>query len=170
MLREFAARHFPEGCEATMSLKACMFTNTPDRHFVIDLHPVYPQVSFCAGFSGHGFKFASVIGEIMADLAERWESRHNIEFFRLERLTGAPRQHLGRQTQPTLNDPMLTRHSPNLARVGRGEPRRRVEPQRPGQHRLGQRLPHHRHHRERAYDYYESTLPEEGVGAIRPFW
>lgn len=165
MLREFAARHFPEGCEATMSLKACMFTNTPDRHFVIDLHPVYPQVSFCAGFSGHGFKFASVIGEIMADLAERAESRHNIEFFRLERLAGASRQRLGRQTPPVLNDPMLTRHGANLRSAGRSESQRRGEPR-----RLGQHLPRHPHRSERSYDYYESTLAEEGVGAIRPFW
>jgi glycine/D-amino acid oxidase-like deaminating enzyme len=50
-----------------MSLAVCMFTNTSDNHFVIDLHPDYPQVSFASPCSGHGFKFASVIGEIMAD-------------------------------------------------------------------------------------------------------
>ena len=160
-----------------MSLKACMFTNTPDRHFVIDLHPVYPQVSFCAGFSGHGFKFVSVMGEIMADLAERGESRHNIEFFRLERLAGAPRQRLGRQTAPVLNDPMLTRYGANLRGAGRGEAQRRGEPHRYGQHPLGRRLPsrpmssaRHPQRGERFYDYSESTLAEDGVGAIRPFW
>jgi len=71
-----------------MTLKACMFTNSPDRHFIIDLHPQYPQVSFAGGFSGHGYKFASVIGEVMADLAERQESRHNITLFNIARLTG----------------------------------------------------------------------------------
>lgn len=45
-----------------------MYTNTPDEHFVISLHPEYPQVAIAAGFSGHGFKFASVVGEILADL------------------------------------------------------------------------------------------------------
>jgi sarcosine oxidase len=85
MLREFAARYFPDGCGPTMSLKACIFTNAPDGHFIIDLHPDYPQVSFASACSGHGFKFASVIGEIMADLAERGETRHNIELFRVER-------------------------------------------------------------------------------------
>jgi sarcosine oxidase len=88
LLREFAERYFPEGAGPTMTLKACMFTNTVDKHFIIDLHPDYPQVSFAAGFSGHGFKFASVIGEIMADLAERGMSRHYLELFRTDRFTG----------------------------------------------------------------------------------
>lgn len=88
MLREFAARYFPDGAGPVMTLKACMFTNSPDKHFIIDLHPQHPQVSFAAGFSGHGYKFASVIGEVMADLAERQDSRHDIRLFSLARLTG----------------------------------------------------------------------------------
>jgi sarcosine oxidase len=88
VLREFADRYFPEGAGPTLSLVQCMFTNTPDHHFIIDVHPQYPQVSFTSPCSGHGFKFASVIGEIMADLAERGETRHNIKFFRLDRFAG----------------------------------------------------------------------------------
>jgi sarcosine oxidase len=88
MLREFAARYFPDGAGPVMTLKSCMFTNSPDKHFIIDLHPEYPQVSFAAGFSGHGYKFASVIGEVLADLAERRDSRHDIRLFSLARLTG----------------------------------------------------------------------------------
>lgn len=88
VLRDFASRYFPEGAGPTMMLKACMFTNSPDKHFIIDLHPEYPQVSFAGGFSGHGYKFASVIGEVMADLAERQDSRHNISLFNIARLTG----------------------------------------------------------------------------------
>ena len=45
----------------------CMYTMTPDEHFIIDAHPEYPQVSLAAGFSGHGFKFSSVVGEILSD-------------------------------------------------------------------------------------------------------
>jgi sarcosine oxidase len=97
-LRDVTARYFPDACGATMSLKSCLFTNSPDRHFILDLHPLYPQVSFAAGFSGHGFKFASVIGEVMADLAERGSSRHNIELFRLDRFTGQA----GRERRPLL--------------------------------------------------------------------
>ena len=69
-----------------MNLQTCMFTNTPDNHFVMDLHPDYPQVAFASPCSGHGFKFASVVGEIMADLAEKGMTRHPIGLFRLERL------------------------------------------------------------------------------------
>jgi glycine/D-amino acid oxidase-like deaminating enzyme len=58
-----------------MAMKTCLFTNSPDEHFVLDLHPDYPHVSIAAGFSGHGFKFASVVGEIMADLALAGQSQ-----------------------------------------------------------------------------------------------
>jgi sarcosine oxidase len=82
-----------------MDLQTCMFTNTPDHHFVIDLHPDYPQVSIASPCSGHGFKFASVVGEIMADLAEKGFTRHDIGLFRLDRLR---RQATGYQSsQPT---------------------------------------------------------------------
>jgi sarcosine oxidase len=47
----------------------CLYTMSPDHHFVLGLHPNHPQVAIAAGFSGHGFKFASVVGEILADLA-----------------------------------------------------------------------------------------------------
>lgn len=87
LLRDFAERYFPDGCGPTMDLQTCMFTNTPDNHFVIDLHPDYEQVSFASPCSGHGYKFASVIGEVMADLAETGLTRHDISLFRLDRLT-----------------------------------------------------------------------------------
>ena len=70
LLRAFARRYFPEGAGPTLMLKACMFTNTPDRHFILDHHPAHPEVSIAAGFSGHGYKFCSVIGEVMADLVQ----------------------------------------------------------------------------------------------------
>lgn len=87
LLRSFAADLFPLGNGPTMSLKTCMFTNSPDEHFIIDLHPEYPQVSFAAGFSGHGYKFASVISEIMANLATERSTSHDIDLFRMARFT-----------------------------------------------------------------------------------
>lgn len=87
LLRRFVERYFPEAAGPTMALKTCMFTNSPDEHFLIDLHPAYPQVSFAAGFSGHGFKFASVVGEIMADLAEHGATNHDITPFQLARFS-----------------------------------------------------------------------------------
>ena len=85
VLRQAVARYFPEANGPTLSLKACMFTNTPDEHFIIDALPGSPNVFVAAGFSGHGFKFCSVVGEIMADLATRGETDHDISLFRLNR-------------------------------------------------------------------------------------
>jgi sarcosine oxidase len=88
LLRAFARRYFPEGEGPTLMLKACMFTNTPDRHFILDRHPAHPEISIAAGFSGHGYKFCSVIGEVMADLVQDERGRHDIGFFRLGRFAG----------------------------------------------------------------------------------
>jgi hypothetical protein len=54
----------------------------------VDLHPDFPQVSFASACSGHGYKFASVIGEILADLAQRRNCRHDISLFALSRFGG----------------------------------------------------------------------------------
>ena len=85
ILRRFISRYFPLAAGPVLALKTCMYTNTPDEHFIIDVLPSCPQVSVAAGFSGHGFKFASVIGEIMADLAQHRETQHDISLFRLDR-------------------------------------------------------------------------------------
>lgn len=90
LLRQFVARYFPDGAGATLMLKTCLFTNSPDEHFILDLHPEHPRVALAAGFSGHGYKFCSVVGEIMADLVERGQTGHDIEFFRLGRFAGSP--------------------------------------------------------------------------------
>jgi sarcosine oxidase len=74
VLRTAIRSYFPDADGPTMAMKTCLFTNSPDEHFVLDLHPDFPQVSIAAGFSGHGFKFASVVGEIMADLAMTGQS------------------------------------------------------------------------------------------------
>jgi sarcosine oxidase len=60
---------------------ACMYTTTPDHHFVIAPHPEHPQVTAACGFSGHGFKFVPVVGEILADLATEGTTRHPIALF-----------------------------------------------------------------------------------------
>jgi sarcosine oxidase len=60
---------------------ACMYSMTPDEHFIIDAHPEYPQVTLAAGFSGHGFKFSSVAGEILSELATMRKTGKNIALF-----------------------------------------------------------------------------------------
>ncbi len=85
VLRSAVERYFPKANGTTMTLKTCMFTNTPDEHFIVDLLPGNTQVAVAAGFSGHGFKFASVIGEILADLAITGETKHNIDLLKIDR-------------------------------------------------------------------------------------
>ena len=84
-LRAFAERYFPDGAGPTLALKTCLFEPSPDEHFLIDRHPESPAAVVGAGFSGHGYKFCSVVGEILADLALDGETRHDIELFRLDR-------------------------------------------------------------------------------------
>jgi sarcosine oxidase len=64
----------------------CMYENSPDRHFLIDHVPEHPRVLFAGGFSGHGFKFASVVGEILADLVTTGRTTSDADFLRLDRL------------------------------------------------------------------------------------
>jgi sarcosine oxidase len=84
-LRTFAERYFPDGAGPTIMLKTCLFEPSPDEHFLIDAHPESAHAVLGAGFSGHGFKFCSVVGEILADLALDGETRHDIGFLRLSR-------------------------------------------------------------------------------------
>jgi sarcosine oxidase len=89
VLRDGIARYFPDANGPTLAMKTCLFTNSPDEHFILDLHPEFPQVSMAAGFSGHGFKFAPVIGEIMTDFAiDGGCSRWDLDLFRLGRFNG----------------------------------------------------------------------------------
>lgn len=85
VLREGIRRYFPDADGPTMAMATCLFTNSPDEHFILDTHPELPQVCLAAGFSGHGYKFASVVGEIMADLVTAGESRLDLGLFRLGR-------------------------------------------------------------------------------------
>jgi sarcosine oxidase len=69
---------------------ACLFTNTPDEHFILDTLPGFPEVIVASPCSGHGYKFASVVGEILADLAMNKRPRFDISLFRIGRfLEGA---------------------------------------------------------------------------------
>jgi sarcosine oxidase len=63
----------------------CMFTNTPDRDFIVDFHPSYPQVLVSSACSGHGFKFASALGEVHADLLTTGAPRFDLSPFRIDR-------------------------------------------------------------------------------------
>ena len=96
LLRVFVERYLPAGAGPTAALKTCLFENSPDEHFLLDLHPDCQQAVVAAGFSGHGFKFCSVVGEIVAELALAGETRHDIAFLRLTRVAGG-----GESTEPS---------------------------------------------------------------------
>ncbi|HSA54904.1 MAG TPA: N-methyl-L-tryptophan oxidase [Gemmatimonadaceae bacterium] len=85
-LHAFVGRYFPGGAGPLLKSSVCMFTNTPDEHFLIDRLPDAPQVVIVSACSGHGFKFTSVIGEIVADLVQRDFTAHDIALHGLSRL------------------------------------------------------------------------------------
>lgn len=72
--------------------KVCLYTLTPDEHFAIGIHPLHESVVIAGGFSGHGFKFCSVVGEIVADLATDGRTRHAIAFLAPDRFARKDRE------------------------------------------------------------------------------
>jgi sarcosine oxidase len=88
ILRAFAERYFPEGAGPTSSLKVCLFENTPDEHLLLGLHPEHENVVVAGGGSGHAFKFASVIGELVAQLVAGESPRLDISLLSPERFAG----------------------------------------------------------------------------------
>jgi sarcosine oxidase len=63
----------------------CLYTNTPDGHFLIDRHPASPRVTLASPCSGFGFKFASAIGEALAELALDGSARQDVAAFSIAR-------------------------------------------------------------------------------------
>ena len=78
-------RFLPDADGPLVSLRICMYTSTPDKHFILDRHPLHGRVVIACGFSGHGFKFCPVIGEALADLALHDKSDLPIGFLGLSR-------------------------------------------------------------------------------------
>jgi sarcosine oxidase len=84
-VEQFLLEYLPHVSMRNTDFATCLYTLSPDRHFVLDLHPRHPQVSFAAGLSGHGFKFASVLGEALADLSQHRNTRLPIGFLSSQR-------------------------------------------------------------------------------------
>lgn len=87
-MRAAIAGRMPSLNGPLLDARTCMYTNTADGHFVLGPHPRYPQVAVAAGFSGHGYKFATVVGEILANLARDGATRHPIGLFSPVRFAG----------------------------------------------------------------------------------
>jgi sarcosine oxidase len=85
------SRNLPDGDGPTLSVRICLYTMSPDEHFIIDRHPGHERVTVASGFSGHGFKFASVVGEVLADLALEGKTALPAGFLGLERFSAGRR-------------------------------------------------------------------------------
>jgi sarcosine oxidase len=87
-VRAFLRRRMPAADGPLANASVCLYTNTPDEAFVIDRHPAGPGVAFASACSGHGFKFAPLVGDILADLATVGSTTWPIAAFRADRFGG----------------------------------------------------------------------------------
>lgn len=90
-VRDFLRLYLPDVNGPLRHGQTCIYTLTPDRHFLIDLHPDFPNVAIAGGFSGHGFKFASAVGEVLADLVDTGQTSWPIGMFSFARLAASER-------------------------------------------------------------------------------
>jgi N-methyl-L-tryptophan oxidase len=84
-LRAFLQTYMPQADGPLIAGKTCLMTHSPDSHFIIDRHPENENIVIACGFSGHGFKFASALGELLAQLALTGRTDHDISRFSLSR-------------------------------------------------------------------------------------
>ena len=84
-IRRMLALAMPGANGPLRAMRTCIYTRTPDEDFVIDRSPVDPRVILASPCSGHGFKFASVIGEVLADLALGKTPANDISRFQIDR-------------------------------------------------------------------------------------
>ena len=85
LIRPFVSQYIPAAAGPLRTAKTCLYTMTPDRDFLIDRLPGAPNIIVASPCSGHGFKFAPVVGEILADLATEGGTGHDISRFRFGR-------------------------------------------------------------------------------------
>lgn len=84
-LRNVLQTHLPKANGPLLSMRVCLYTNSPDHHFILDRHPHHRRVVVACGFSGHGFKFGSVLGEALAEVALTGRTDLPIDFLSLKR-------------------------------------------------------------------------------------
>ncbi len=84
-IERFLHDFMPSATSTCLKHVACMYTMSPDEHFIVDRHPEHPQVAFAAGLSGHGFKFVGVLGEALTELVLEGRSHLPIDFLSYKR-------------------------------------------------------------------------------------
>jgi sarcosine oxidase len=87
VIRGAIRTHLPEADGPLLDARTCLYTMAPDGDFILDRLPGHPQIVVASPCSGHGFKFAPVIGEILADLAIAGCTEHDISRFSLTRFS-----------------------------------------------------------------------------------
>ncbi|KAA2237781.1 N-methyl-L-tryptophan oxidase [Salinarimonas soli] len=85
-IRDSLERLIPAANGPLRRMQPCIYTRTLDEDFVVDLHPGDPRIVVASPCSGHGFKFSSAMGEVLADLALKGGTDHDISRFRIDRL------------------------------------------------------------------------------------
>lgn len=86
-VRALLERYLPDANGDLLATSVCLYTNTPDEHFILGAHPGHPAVLIASPCSGHGFKFSSAIGEAIADLVVDGKCRFDLRPFRVGRFT-----------------------------------------------------------------------------------
>jgi glycine/D-amino acid oxidase-like deaminating enzyme len=86
-LADFLTAHLPDVSNRVTDHAVCLYTMSPDEHFIVDRHPAHANVVFAAGLSGHGFKFTPVLGRVLADLALDSTTSLPIGFLSLQRFS-----------------------------------------------------------------------------------
>jgi monomeric sarcosine oxidase len=86
-LTDVLSHHLPGVSSRVADHAACLYTMSPDEHFIVDRHPQHANVAFAAGLSGHGFKFTPVLGRVLADLALDGGTDLPIDFLSLKRFS-----------------------------------------------------------------------------------
>ncbi|ESA36457.1 n-methyltryptophan oxidase [Leptolyngbya sp. Heron Island J] len=84
-IRDWAREYIPGTAGSLLSTRRCLYTLTLDKDFIVDQHPDYPHVIIGAGFSGHGFKFTTLLGKMLADLAIDSHTPHDTSLFKISR-------------------------------------------------------------------------------------
>ncbi|EAW51168.1 pipecolic acid oxidase, isoform CRA_a [Homo sapiens] len=94
ILSSFVRDHLPDLKPEPAVIESCMYTNTPDEQFILDRHPKYDNIVIGAGFSGHGFKLAPVVGKILYELSMKLTPSYDLAPFRISRFPSLGKAHL----------------------------------------------------------------------------
>lgn len=94
ILTRYITRCLPGLVPVPAVVESCMYTVTPDHHFILDCHPTYSNIIIGAGFSGHGFKFSPVVGKVLSQLAMGQIPSHDLSPFSIHRFQSNARSSL----------------------------------------------------------------------------